>query len=82
MKHLFISLISGFLLLLACSRWCHVDPEQEYVLRVAASGAGTIAISPGDSIYPEGAVVILTATADSGYVFTGWNGTFQTTANP
>jgi uncharacterized repeat protein (TIGR02543 family) len=52
-----------------------------YSLSVSASH-GSIVKSPNQSTFVSGAKVTLTATADSGYIFTGWSGALSGTANP
>lgn len=47
------------------------SPASRHTLRIPATDGGAVAISePGP--YPAGAVVTLTATAELGYLFTGW----------
>jgi len=45
-----------------------------YALGVTVVGGGSVARNPDLPSYPFGAVVTLTATPDSGYVFAGWSG--------
>jgi len=53
-----------------------------YTLSVSASPAagGSVALSPSGGVYAAGTVVTLTATANSGYVFSGWSGGASGTA--
>ena len=47
---------------------------------VAANG--TVTRSPDQETYTAGSAVLLTATPDAGYVFTGWSGSASGSANP
>ncbi|MFT3680259.1 MAG: InlB B-repeat-containing protein [Ferruginibacter sp.] len=53
-----------------------------YTLTTVATptAGGTVAKSPSTTSYAQGAVVTLTATPTSGYVFTGWSGDATGTA--
>jgi uncharacterized repeat protein (TIGR02543 family) len=53
-----------------------------YTLSVSASPAagGSVALSPAGGTYAAGTVVTLTATANSGYTFSGWSGAASGTA--
>ncbi len=53
-----------------------------YTLSVSTMGLGSVALNPPGGQYASGTVVTLTATADSGYEFTGWNGDASGTSNP
>jgi uncharacterized repeat protein (TIGR02543 family) len=53
-----------------------------WTLATTASGSGSIARNPNASTYADGTVVALTATAATGWTFTGWNGALTGTANP
>lgn len=59
-------------------------PEQEtlYTVRIASQTGGSVAISPEQSGYRLHEQVMLTATPDTGYSFSGWGGTESGTANP
>lgn len=50
------------------------DDDNTYHLTVPASEHGQVSIDPQRSEYDFGSSVTLTATAESGYVFTGWSG--------
>jgi hypothetical protein len=56
-----------------------------YTLTTSVNPAGTGTISPNGGSYPSGTSVILTATAATGWTFSGWSGSndlANTTANP
>jgi|GEM_PF-3165735 len=52
-----------------------------YTLSINAVN-GTVVKNPDQSTYASGATVLLTATPNSGYHFTGWSGDTTDTANP
>ncbi len=52
-----------------------------YTLTVNATN-GTVAKNPNQSIFNYGSTVLLTATASTGYIFTGWSGNASGSANP
>ncbi|MCS7231217.1 MAG: InlB B-repeat-containing protein [Elusimicrobiota bacterium] len=58
--------------------------QQTYTLTVDISptGAGTVTLNPAGGTYVAGTQVTLTATASSGYVFSGWSGNLTGTTNP
>ena len=49
-------------------------PEGEVALTVQVSGSGTTIPEEGTHSYPKNTVVEISATADSGWEFTGWDG--------
>jgi len=49
---------------------------------VNPSGAGSVTRSPNSSSYASGTVVTVTATPNSGYVFSSWSGAATGSANP
>ncbi|MEO5804723.1 MAG: immunoglobulin domain-containing protein [Verrucomicrobiota bacterium] len=53
-----------------------------YALTAMEGFGGTIAKSPNQTSYAPGAVVMLNAIADPGFVFTGWSGDDNSTNNP
>jgi uncharacterized repeat protein (TIGR02543 family) len=55
-----------------------------YSLSVSVSpqGAGTVSLNPAGGVYTAGTQVTLTATANSGYVFSSWSGDLSGTTNP
>jgi len=63
---------------------CATTPSAtaQYTLTVNVVGAGTVAVDPDLPSYEEGQEVTLTATADEGWVFSGWSGALGGTANP
>jgi uncharacterized repeat protein (TIGR02543 family) len=56
-------------------------PPSSYTLTVVAAN-GTVTKNPAQASYASGTSVQLTATANSGYIFTGWSGDITGTANP
>lgn len=52
-----------------------------YTLTTSATN-GSIAVSPNQSTFNSGSSVTLTATANAGYVFTGWSGDASGSTNP
>ena len=57
-----------------------ISAVPNYTLTITTKGIGSI--SPGSGTYPSGSNVVLTATPNSGYVFTGWSGDATGTNNP
>ncbi len=57
---------------------------QTYTLTTSVSptGAGTVSLNPSGGVYTAGTQVTLTATANSGYVFSSWSGDLTGTTNP
>lgn len=55
---------------------------REFTLTVSLDGSGSVAKSPNQATYPYGTVVQLTATANSGWVFTSWTGDLTGATNP
>jgi pectate lyase len=55
---------------------------QTFTLTTNVSGSGTVTRSPNATSYASGTVVTLTATAASGFVFSGWSGDLSGSANP
>lgn len=58
--------------------------QNAYTLTLTANpvAGGTVAKSPNQASYLLGASVVLTATANAGYTFTGWAGDTTGTTNP
>lgn len=54
----------------------------QYTLTVNIVGQGSVTLDPPGGSYPGGTVVTLTAAADTGHVFTGWQGGLSGYANP
>jgi len=52
------------------------------VLTVNTVGNGTVALDPDQALYTSGQVITLTATADPGWVFSGWSGDLTGSTNP
>jgi uncharacterized repeat protein (TIGR02543 family) len=61
-----------------------VVPEDggQSTLTTDVSGSGTVTKDPDKSTYLCGETVVLTATADPGWSFTGWSGDLVVTVNP
>lgn len=53
-----------------------------FTLTTNVSGSGSVARNPNASTYAAGTVVSLTATAATGWTFTGWSGAVSGTTNP
>ncbi len=56
-------------------------PADTYTLNVIAVN-GTVLKNPNEVSYEEGSTVLLTATANDGYIFTGWGGDATGSNNP
>jgi uncharacterized repeat protein (TIGR02543 family) len=58
--------------------------QNQYTLTVSInpSGSGSVSKDPDKPAYLYGEKVTLTATANAGYVFSGWSGSITGTANP
>ena len=54
----------------------------DYTLTVNTIGNGTVALNPDQATYQNNDVVQLTATADSGWAFSYWNGSLAGSSNP
>ena len=59
-------------------------PPPTYTLTTSVAGGvgGTVATNPGLTTYPVSTGVLLTATAQTGYAFSGWTGDYTSSANP
>ncbi len=57
-------------------------PVVTYTLTTPSVGSGTVTRSPNKATYTSSEVVVLTATAATGYQFAGWTGDASGTANP
>jgi uncharacterized repeat protein (TIGR02543 family)/uncharacterized delta-60 repeat protein len=55
---------------------------RQYTLTIAAGTEGTTDPSPGSHEYDSGTQVTVTATANTGYQFSGWSGDVSGTSNP
>ena len=81
-------LIASVLMLSSCSskRSSSVGgtQTQQYTLTVVVNpqGAGTVSLNPAGGTYTAGTVVTLTATPNSGYVFSSWGGDLSGSQNP
>jgi uncharacterized repeat protein (TIGR02543 family) len=53
-----------------------------YTLVINTSGNGIVTVDPAQSSYSEGEQVMLTATADPGWEFSGWSGDLTGSTNP
>ncbi len=82
--HIDLFPLRGILFLLA-SLWLagSVSPlAGQYTLTVNLVGQGSVTLDPPGGSYPGGTVVTLTAEADTGHVFSGWQGGLSGYANP
>lgn len=63
---------------------CSGNPPPNYSLTVTNNPAagGSVANSPTGTSFASGTVVTLTASAASGYTFTGWSGSITGSTNP
>jgi uncharacterized repeat protein (TIGR02543 family) len=55
---------------------------EKYTLTATAAAGGSVFRAPDSTAYAHGTKVTVTATADAGYVFTGWSGTLTSKTNP
>jgi uncharacterized repeat protein (TIGR02543 family) len=53
-----------------------------YMLTTSTTGTGSISLSPVGGTYDQGTVVSVTASAGSGWQFSGWSGDLTGTTNP
>jgi len=53
-----------------------------HTLSIAVTGSGAVSRNPSLIAYPNGSVVTLTATPESGWMFTAWSGSAVDTLNP
>jgi hypothetical protein len=54
----------------------------QYTLTVNVVGNGSVALNPAGGTYEAGTVVTLTATPDSGWLFSNWSGDLSGSTNP
>jgi len=54
--------------------WCSCGPVGDLTMQVNPSGSGTTIPPEGIHTYPDGSVVPLSASPNSGWEFTGWTG--------
>lgn len=59
-----------------------VIDKASYTLTTSVTGSGAISKSPNASNYPHGDTVTLTATPNTGHIFTNWGGACSGTSNP
>jgi formylglycine-generating enzyme required for sulfatase activity len=77
------SALTIFLALFTCTFNPFVPQKLTYVtLSVVAEGQGKVFITPDEGKMPMGSEVFITATAEPGYVFTGFFGDVRSTDNP
>ena len=60
---------------------CETIP-MSYTLSANTAGSGSVTIAPDQALYDLNDVVTLTAVADLGWMFDGWNGDLSGTTNP
>ncbi|MFN2374174.1 MAG: filamin/ABP280 repeat domain-containing protein [Cyclonatronaceae bacterium] len=58
------------------------DAPDMYTLAVQITGQGSVSVNPEKGQYESGEQVVLTATASSGWSFTGWQGDLSGSTNP
>ncbi|MCG8605122.1 Ig-like domain-containing protein [bacterium] len=58
------------------------SPPAQHSLSTSVSGNGSISVLPSGPEYPTGTTVSVTATAATGWVFTGWSGDLVGAVNP
>jgi len=63
-------------------KWIESLFGTEYSLSVSVTGSGTVSKEPDETEYAEGSSVVLTATPEAGWGFSGWQGDLTGTANP
>jgi hypothetical protein len=56
--------------------------QDMYTLTVNTIGSGSVGLNPTGGSYPSGTVVTLTATAGTGWRFSGWSGDLNGADNP
>jgi len=56
--------------------------KQQFKLTVSPLSGGTVTLSPAGSTFDSGTSVTATATANSGYTFSGWTGACTGTTSP
>jgi len=57
-------------------------PTYSLTTSVAGGTGGTVSTNPGLTTFPVSTGVLLTATAQTGYAFSGWSGDYTSTSNP
>jgi hypothetical protein len=65
-----------------CTVTAAYTTQYELTTAMSPSGAGTVSASPAGPWYNSGAIVSLTATPNTNYVFDDWSGTATGTSNP
>ena len=71
-----------FVLITSCNKITETDTKPVYKLTTSVSPAEAGVISPSQGSFDEGAQINLQATANDGWIFTGWEGDVLSTANP
>jgi hypothetical protein len=74
--------IGFYSLFLVCLITAGESAAAVYTLTANVNGSGTVSRNPTNSVYPEGAVVTLTANSDSGWFFASWSGDASGSTNP
>lgn len=57
-------------------------PEKKCTITTSAGSNGSIALDPAGGTYVSGTEVTVTATPNTGYVFSGWSGNLSGSTNP
>jgi hypothetical protein len=73
--------VTDYLGLFDSMQW-NVTVADLYTLTVIVDGSGSVTVSPDQLLYSSGTSVNLTATADSGWVFSEWTGDLTGSGNP
>src|SRR6266852_2772107 len=74
--------VATFLASLVCLLGPITSDAAVYTLSINTNGSGTVSRNSTNSVYPQGAVVTLTALPASGWLFASWSGDASGTTNP
>jgi hypothetical protein len=82
MKHCLCPSAWRFVLLLFGLCAAHSASAAGYTLSINVDGSGSVSRNPTNSIYPDGAVVTITAIPNAGWFFSSWSGDAGGASNP